>query len=129
MDSSDVWANPGLFQLDQDLQPIRVAGVPPDYFSPTGQRWGNPLYRWDVLAETGYAWWVQRIRRSCMQYDIVRLDHFRGFEAYWSIPGSEETAVNGEWIKAPVQSSSTASNIPLDHCPWSPKTSASSRPK
>jgi 4-alpha-glucanotransferase len=101
MDSADVWANPGLFQLDQDLQPIRVAGVPPDYFSPTGQRWGNPLYRWDVLAETGYAWWVQRIRRSCMQYDIVRLDHFRGFEAYWSIPGNEETAVNGEWIKAP----------------------------
>jgi 4-alpha-glucanotransferase len=101
MDSADVWANPGLFQLDEDLQPIRVAGVPPDYFSPTGQRWGNPLYRWEALAETGYAWWVQRIRRSSMQYDIVRLDHFRGFEAYWSIPASEETAVNGEWIKAP----------------------------
>jgi 4-alpha-glucanotransferase len=101
MDSSDVWANPGLFQLDEDLQPIRVAGVPPDYFSPTGQRWGNPLYKWEALAETGYAWWVQRIRRSVMQYDIVRLDHFRGFEAYWSIPGNEETAVNGEWIKAP----------------------------
>jgi len=101
MDSADVWANPNLFMLDDDLQPIRVAGVPPDYFSPTGQRWGNPLYRWDVLAETGYAWWVQRIRRSVMQYDIVRLDHFRGFEAYWSIPGAEETAVNGEWVKAP----------------------------
>jgi 4-alpha-glucanotransferase len=101
MDSSDVWANPELFELDEDLQPIHVAGVPPDYFSPTGQRWGNPLYRWDVLAANGYAWWVQRIRRSCMQYDIVRLDHFRGFEAYWSIPGTEETAVNGEWIKAP----------------------------
>jgi hypothetical protein len=86
MDSADVWANPHLFELDEDLKPIRVAGVPPDYFSPTGQRWGNPLYRWDVLAETGYAWWIQRIRRSCMQYDIVRLDHFRGFEAYWSIP-------------------------------------------
>ena len=101
MDSADVWSNPGLFQLDEDLQPIRVAGVPPDYFSPTGQRWGNPLYRWDVLAETGYAWWVQRIRRSTMQYDIIRLDHFRGFEAYWSIPASEDTAVNGEWVKAP----------------------------
>jgi 4-alpha-glucanotransferase len=101
MDSADVWANPGLFQLDEDLKPTHVAGVPPDYFSPTGQRWGNPLYRWDVLAETGYAWWVQRIRRSCMQYDIVRLDHFRGFEAYWSIPGNEETAINGQWIKAP----------------------------
>ena len=101
MDSADVWANPGLFQLDADLNPIKVAGVPPDYFSPTGQRWGNPLYDWEALAATGYAWWVQRIRRSVMQYDIVRLDHFRGFEAYWSIPGSEETAVNGEWVKAP----------------------------
>jgi 4-alpha-glucanotransferase len=101
MDSADVWANPHLFELDEDLQPIHVAGVPPDYFSPTGQRWGNPVYRWDVLAETGYGWWIQRIRRSCMQYDIVRLDHFRGFEAYWSIPGKEETAVNGEWVKAP----------------------------
>jgi 4-alpha-glucanotransferase len=101
MDSADVWANPGLYQLDEDLQPTHVAGVPPDYFSPTGQRWGNPLYRWDVLAETGYAWWVQRIRRSCNQYDIVRLDHFRGFEAYWSVPASEETAINGEWVKAP----------------------------
>jgi len=101
MDSADVWANHTLFELDDDLQPIHVAGVPPDYFSPTGQRWGNPVYRWDVLAETGYAWWVQRIRRSSMQYDIVRLDHFRGFEAYWSIPGKEETAVNGQWVKAP----------------------------
>jgi 4-alpha-glucanotransferase len=101
MDSADVWANPGLFELDEDLNPIHVAGVPPDYFSPTGQRWGNPLYRWDALAETGYAWWVQRVRRSVMVYDIVRLDHFRGFEAYWSIPGKEETAVNGEWVKAP----------------------------
>ena len=101
MDSADVWANPHLFQLDADLEPIHVAGVPPDYFSPTGQRWGNPLYRWDVLAESGYAWWIQRIRRSCMQYDIVRLDHFRGFEAFWSIPALEETAINGEWVKAP----------------------------
>ena len=101
MDSADVWANPELFQLDENLQPLRVAGVPPDYFSPTGQRWGNPLYRWDVLAANGYGWWVQRIRRSCMQYDIVRLDHFRGFEAYWSVPANEDTAINGEWIKAP----------------------------
>jgi 4-alpha-glucanotransferase len=101
MDSADVWANPGLFELDEDLHPIHIAGVPPDYFSPTGQRWGNPLYRWDVLAKTGFAWWVDRIRRSCAQYDIVRLDHFRGFEAYWSVPAAEETAVNGEWVKAP----------------------------
>ena len=101
MDSADVWANPELFELDEDLKPIHVAGVPPDYFSPTGQRWGNPLYRWDVLAETGYVWWIQRIRRSCMQYDIVRLDHFRGFDAYWSIPAEEETAVKGAWVNAP----------------------------
>jgi 4-alpha-glucanotransferase len=83
------------------LQPVNVAGVPPDYFSPTGQRWGNPLYRWDVLAEQGYDWWVDRVRRACQLYDIVRLDHFRGFEAYWSIPATEETAVKGEWIKGP----------------------------
>lgn len=101
MDSSDVWVHPELFELDDDLQPIRIAGVPPDYFSPTGQRWGNPLYRWDVLQHQGFAWWVQRIRRSCALYDIQRLDHFRGFEAYWAIPAEEETAVNGEWIKAP----------------------------
>jgi 4-alpha-glucanotransferase len=101
MDSSDVWVHPELFELEENLQPIRIAGVPPDYFSPTGQRWGNPLYCWDVLAEQGFAWWIDRIRRACQLYDIVRLDHFRGFEAYWAIPADEETAVNGEWIKAP----------------------------
>ena len=96
-----VWVHPEIFELDEDLKPIRIAGVPPDYFSPTGQRWGNPLYRWDVLAETGFAWWIDRIRRANEIYDIMRLDHFRGFEAYWAIPAEEETAVNGEWIKAP----------------------------
>jgi 4-alpha-glucanotransferase len=101
MDSADVWVHPELFELDADLQPIRVAGVPPDYFSATGQRWGNPLYRWDVLEAQGFDWWIQRIRRACQLYDIVRLDHFRGFEAYWAIPAEEETAVNGEWVKAP----------------------------
>jgi len=104
MDSSDVWVHPELFELDMEdpgLKPLRIAGVPPDYFSPTGQRWGNPLYRWDVLAESGFQWWIDRIRRACQLYDIVRLDHFRGFEAYWAIPEDEETAVNGEWIKAP----------------------------
>jgi 4-alpha-glucanotransferase len=101
MDSSDVWVHPELFELDEDLKPVRIAGVPPDYFSPTGQRWGNPLYRWDVLAESGFGWWVERIRRACQLYDVVRLDHFRGFEAYWSIPAEEETAINGEWVKAP----------------------------
>jgi 4-alpha-glucanotransferase len=101
MDSADVWVHPELFELDDDLKPIRIAGVPPDYFSPTGQRWGNPVYRWEVLAERGFAWWIERIRRACALYDIVRLDHFRGFEAYWAIPAEEETAVNGKWVKAP----------------------------
>ena len=101
MDSSDVWVTPDIFELDADLKPVRVAGVPPDYFSTTGQRWGNPLYKWDVLKARGFDWWVRRIRRARQLYDIVRLDHFRGFEAYWSIPAEEETAVNGEWVKAP----------------------------
>ena len=101
MDSADVWVHPDIFDLDEELKPVRIAGVPPDYFSPTGQRWGNPLYRWDVLADRGFEWWIERIRRACQLYDIVRLDHFRGFEAYWSIPAEEETAINGEWVKAP----------------------------
>jgi 4-alpha-glucanotransferase len=101
MDSADVWVHPELFELDADLEPIRIAGVPPDYFSPTGQRWGNPLYRWDLLAETNYAWWIDRIRRSTDLYDLIRLDHFRGFEAYWAIPATEETAINGKWTKGP----------------------------
>jgi 4-alpha-glucanotransferase len=101
MDSSDVWVHPDIFELDEELNPIRVAGVPPDYFSATGQRWGNPLYRWDVLQRRGFDWWVHRIRRARQIYDIVRLDHFRGFEAYWSIPASDNTAINGEWVKAP----------------------------
>lgn len=100
-DSADVWVHPELFELDDEFKPIRIAGVPPDYFSPTGQRWGNPLYRWQVLAQSGFQWWIDRIRRSVGLYDIVRLDHFRGFEAYWAIPAEEETAVNGEWVKAP----------------------------
>jgi 4-alpha-glucanotransferase len=100
-DSADVWTNPDLFELDENLRPLRVSGVPPDYFSATGQRWGNPLYRWSVMKERGFAWWVARIRRSLALYDIIRLDHFRGFEAYWSIAATEETAVNGQWVKAP----------------------------
>ncbi|HUY95409.1 MAG TPA: 4-alpha-glucanotransferase [Terracidiphilus sp.] len=101
MDSADVWTHPEIFELDEELKPIRVAGVPPDYFSKTGQRWGNPLYRWDVLRERRFDWWIERMRRAREIYDIVRLDHFRGFEAYWAIPAVEETAVNGEWVKAP----------------------------
>jgi len=101
MDSADVWVHPELFELDEELNPIRVAGVPPDYFSETGQRWGNPLYRWDVLEQRSFDWWIDRLRRATELYDIVRLDHFRGFEAYWAIPAEEETAVKGEWVKGP----------------------------
>jgi len=101
LDSADVWVHPDLFDLDKELKPRRVAGVPPDYFSPTGQRWGNPLYRWDALEKRGFGWWIERIRRTARLYDVIRLDHFRGFEAYWSIPAEEETAENGEWVKAP----------------------------
>jgi 4-alpha-glucanotransferase len=100
-DSSDVWTHPDLFELHPDLSPIRVSGVPPDYFSQTGQRWGYPLYRWDVLLQNNCGWWVDRIRRAHAMYDIIRLDHFRGFEAYWAIPAEEETAIHGEWVKCP----------------------------
>ncbi len=89
-DSADVWANRELFQLDEHGQPTVVAGVPPDYFSATGQRWGNPLYRWDLMRETQYRWWVARVRTNLRFADIVRLDHFRGFAAYWEIPASED---------------------------------------
>jgi 4-alpha-glucanotransferase len=100
-DSADVWTHPELFELDEDRKMIRVSGVPPDYFSATGQRWGNPLYKWGELRERGFDWWVARIRRTLTLYDMIRLDHFRGFEAYWSIAADEETAVNGQWVKAP----------------------------
>jgi 4-alpha-glucanotransferase len=100
-DSADVWRNPDIFYLDSDLHPAVVAGVPPDAFSATGQRWGNPLYRWDVLRDQGYSWWVQRMAWALKSCDIVRLDHFRGFESYWEIPASEPTAVRGQWKKGP----------------------------
>jgi len=100
-DSADVWTHPDIFELDADLKPVHIAGVPPDYFSPTGQRWGNPLYRWDVLRARGFDWWVDRIRRSRDLYDMVRLDHFRGFAAYWAIAADEDTAINGTWVEAP----------------------------
>ncbi len=100
-DSADVWANPHLFDLAADGTPYQVAGVPPDYFSETGQLWGNPLYRWDVLAATGYQWWIERVRATLAQVDILRLDHFRGFEKYWAVPASEKTAINGKWVAAP----------------------------
>ncbi len=100
-DSADVWANRHLFTLQDDGYPITIAGVPPDYFSETGQRWGNPLYKWDSLRATGYAWWTSRMARILELVDLVRLDHFRGFEAYWEVPASEETAINGQWREGP----------------------------
>jgi 4-alpha-glucanotransferase len=100
-DSADVWANRDLFHLDERGRPTVVAGVPPDYFSETGQRWGNPLYRWEVMAERGYAWWIARTRATLELVDIVRIDHFRGFVAFWEIPASEPTAVHGRWVSGP----------------------------
>jgi 4-alpha-glucanotransferase len=100
-DSADVWAHPELFELDTQGNPTVVAGVPPDYFSANGQLWGNPLYRWNRLARTGYAWWIERFRATLAMVDIVRLDHFRGFEAYWEVPATETTAINGRWVKGP----------------------------
>jgi 4-alpha-glucanotransferase len=101
LDSADVWADRDLFDLGADGRPTAVAGVPPDYFSETGQRWGNPLYRWDRMRERDYAWWRRRLRRTLALVDRVRLDHFRGFEAFWAVPADEETAVNGRWVEGP----------------------------
>ena len=101
LDSCDVWANPELFQLDAQLAPTAVAGCPPDAFSEDGQLWGNPLYRWDVMAKDGYDWWIRRLAAAGRLYDVVRMDHFRGFEAYWAVPFGDTTAKNGKWIKGP----------------------------
>ncbi len=100
-DSADVWAHPELFYLDADGKPLKVAGVPPDYFSETGQLWGNPLYRWDVMERDGFTWWIERIRATLATVDLVRLDHFRGFESYWAVPADETTAINGTWEPGP----------------------------
>ncbi|MFO7547791.1 MAG: 4-alpha-glucanotransferase [Acidimicrobiia bacterium] len=100
-DSAEVWANPHLFFLDGDGRPTVVAGVPPDYFSETGQRWGNPLYRWTRHRADGFTWWMARLRHVFSMFDLVRVDHFRGFAGYWEIPASEPTAVKGRWVKAP----------------------------
>lgn len=102
-DSADVWADKRLFQLDEQGYPLSVAGVPPDYFSATGQLWGNPLYDWKVMREEGYAWWIERIRMQLTLVDYLRIDHFRGFEAYWAVPYGEKTAINGEWKKGPYK--------------------------
>jgi 4-alpha-glucanotransferase len=100
-DSADVWANPELFDLDEKGNAHAIAGVPPDYFSKTGQCWGNPLYRWDVMEQTGFRWWIARVKSMLDVVDIIRLDHFRGFESYWEIPGGSATAMHGRWVKGP----------------------------
>jgi 4-alpha-glucanotransferase len=101
LDSADVWANTHLFHFDENLQPTVVSGVPPDYFSETGQLWGHPLYRWEVMAESGYAWWIDRFRMAFTQADVVRIDHFRGFYNYWEVPAGAKTAVKGRWLHGP----------------------------
>lgn len=100
-DSADVWANRQFFLLDERGFPLKISGVPPDYFSATGQCWGNPIYNWALLKKTHYQWWVERMRSALRLYDFIRIDHFRGFEAYWEVPASETTAINGRWVKGP----------------------------
>ena len=114
-DSADVWARPELFRLDADGRPTVVAGVPPDYFSATGQLWGNPHYDWDVLAATGYTWWIERFRALLTLVDRVRLDHFRGFAASWEVPGDATTAMNGTvGARGPARRCSRRCNRPAD---------------
>ena len=103
-DSCDVWSNPELFQLDEGMNPTAVAGCPPDAFSEDGQLWGNPLYRWDVMAQDDYNWWIRRLEAAGKLYDVVRIDHFRAFESYWAVPFGDTTAKNGQWIKGPDMS-------------------------
>lgn len=100
-DSADVWAHPDMFLLDNDLKPTMVAGVPPDYFSKDGQLWGNPLYNWETMADNDYEWWANRMKHASEMFDVLRLDHFRGFDRYWAIPADSETAANGRWLEGP----------------------------
>lgn len=102
-DSVDVWTDPEIFKLDNEKRPYAVAGVPPDYFSETGQLWGNPVYRWNVLQQRRYDWWIQRMEHTLNLFDVLRIDHFRGFVAYWEIPAGEKTAINGRWVEVPVE--------------------------
>lgn len=115
-DSADTWANPELFQLDEENVPVAVAGCPPDAFSATGQLWGNPLYKWDYHEETGFAWWIRRLSHCFLIYDIVRIDHFRGFDAYWAIPYGDETAEFGEWKPGPGYKLFAAMKKALGNC-------------
>lgn len=100
-DSADVWRNPGFFKLDENLLPITVAGCPPDGYTDTGQLWGNPIYDWDAMEEDNYTWWIKRVEHSFKIYDVIRIDHFRGFESYWEVKYGSETAVNGRWVQGP----------------------------
>ena len=119
-DSADAWSNPELFHFDKNRKPTVVAGVPPDYFSPTGQLWGNPLYRWEYHTQTGYAWWLDRLRAGLQQVDILRVDHFRGFAGYWEVPAGSETAVKGRWVPGaghgPVRHHPKGAGQPAHHC-------------
>lgn len=117
MDSSDAWAGRELFYFDEQGQPTAVAGVPPDYFSETGQLWGNPLYRWDVMEQRGFAWWIKRFQGSLKLYDLIRIDHFRGFAAYWEIPYPAETAIHGRWVPAPGHAMLAAVQAALGEMP------------
>ena len=117
-DSADVWTHPEIFRLKEDLSPEVVAGVPPDAFSETGQRWGNPLYDWDALRSRGYSWWIKRMRWAIETCDIVRLDHFRGFESCWEIPADEPTAIHGRWVAGPNAGLFTALKSALGQLPF-----------
>ncbi len=117
LDSADVWANKDLFQLDSDGYPTKVAGVPPDYFSETGQLWGNPLYDWDAHEKEKYAWWIKRVKSQLALVDIIRIDHFRGFDSYWAVPFGEETAINGTWQDGPKDKLFTAVKDSLGEIP------------
>jgi 4-alpha-glucanotransferase len=116
-DSADVWVNPQYFHLDSNGDSTVVAGVPPDYFSATGQLWGNPIYRWDVLARDGYRWWLDRFRAVLEMVDMIRLDHFRGFEAFWEVPAAEPTAVHGRWVPGPGPALFQAARLELGELP------------
>jgi 4-alpha-glucanotransferase len=118
LDSAEVWSRPELFRLDDELRPTAVAGVPPDYFSPTGQLWGNPLYRWDRMATNGYRWWIDRFRHALLFSDLVRLDHFRGFQAYWEVAAGDTVATKGRWVSGPGRALFDAVAVALRGLPF-----------
>jgi 4-alpha-glucanotransferase len=117
LDSADVWSRRGEFWLDEHGRPTVVSGVPPDYFSPTGQRWGNPLYRWDVMAAGGFRWWIERFRHALRLVDVIRIDHFRGFQACWEVPAHHETAIEGHWAPGPGRDLFLAARAALGELP------------